>query len=71
MPHFLKREKVQKLLHTLKIVNLEKLYNRLLDEDYSDSFLQSMTEAQLIKLIMRVYLKNIEEMTENTIKIYI
>ena len=58
---FLKREKVQKLLETLKIVDSEKLYKRLLEEDYSDSFLYSITEAQLIKLIMRVYVKNIEE----------
>ena len=62
---FLKKEKVQKLLETLKIVDSEKLYKRLLKEDYSDSFLHSITEAQLIKLIMRVYVKNIEELTEN------
>ncbi len=68
MPCFFKREKVQKLLETLKIVNLEKLYDRLLKEDYSDSLLHSMTEAQLIKLIMRVYVKNIDELTNSTIK---
>ncbi len=66
---FLNRVKVRKLLKTLKIVNLEKLYKKLLEEDYSDSLLHSITEAQLIKLIMKVYVKNIDELTEETIKI--
>ena len=69
MACFSNRVKVQKLLKTLKIVNLEKLYKKLIKEDYSDSLLHSITEAQLINLIMRVYVKNIDELTEDTIKI--